>query len=266
MADAIVDHYRVLGVAADAPAEEIRRAYRTLSKQLHPDRPGGDPVRFAALSASYAVLNDPEARATYDAERALARARESRSRVDPPPAGPTPGAARPAPHVDPRPASESAAGATFARVPPSGTTSRSVPPTPSNPARPSTRTQYLRHRAVSYALAGLVGALWWPVQYLLARAFPSAHGVEHTLQAVVTRPGAAALVPLLAALALYAESRYYAMHTLRVSAAGWLRYVSIAVLAGVIWLNVYLAVRTVDLLVVVLATLAAAAVVWRARR
>jgi curved DNA-binding protein CbpA len=62
------DHYRVLGVGHDASTPEIRRAYRRLARQHHPDRnPGPDsPERFRSLAEAYAVLNDPARRARYD--------------------------------------------------------------------------------------------------------------------------------------------------------------------------------------------------------
>jgi curved DNA-binding protein CbpA len=62
------DYYRVLGVTRDASTHEIRRAYRRLARQHHPDRnpqPDG-PERFRALVDAYAVLNDPSRRARYD--------------------------------------------------------------------------------------------------------------------------------------------------------------------------------------------------------
>jgi curved DNA-binding protein CbpA len=62
------DYYRVLGVTRDASAHEIRRAYRRLARQHHPDRnPQPDsPERFRTLADAYAVLNDPSRRARYD--------------------------------------------------------------------------------------------------------------------------------------------------------------------------------------------------------
>jgi curved DNA-binding protein CbpA len=62
------DYYRVLGVARDASTPEIRRAYRRLARQHHPDRnPASDgPERFRTLAEAYAVLNDPGRRARYD--------------------------------------------------------------------------------------------------------------------------------------------------------------------------------------------------------
>ena len=64
----IDDYYRVLGVAQDASTLEIRRAYRRLARQHHPDRnpkPDG-PERFRTLAEAYAVLNDPARRTHYD--------------------------------------------------------------------------------------------------------------------------------------------------------------------------------------------------------
>ena len=63
-----VDHYRVLGVERDATASEIRRAYRHLARQHHPDvspqRSGSQ--RFRALTRAYETLSNPAARARYD--------------------------------------------------------------------------------------------------------------------------------------------------------------------------------------------------------
>ncbi len=63
-----IDHYALLGVRSDASAREIRRAFRRLARQHHPDlnpRPDGS-ARFAELADAYAVLNDPDQRARYD--------------------------------------------------------------------------------------------------------------------------------------------------------------------------------------------------------
>jgi DnaJ-class molecular chaperone len=61
--------YDTLGVAPTASADEIRTAYRRLAKQNHPDvNPGKKDAaeRFAAISAAYALLSDPEKRARFD--------------------------------------------------------------------------------------------------------------------------------------------------------------------------------------------------------
>lgn len=63
------DPYKVLGVDRNATAEEIRRAYRKLAKQHHPDLNPGKPEaeeRFKAATAAYDLLSDPEKRARYD--------------------------------------------------------------------------------------------------------------------------------------------------------------------------------------------------------
>lgn len=61
------NHYRVLHVQPEAPAEVIKAAYRALMSTLraHPDL-GGNPEVAARLNAAYQVLSDPEARARYD--------------------------------------------------------------------------------------------------------------------------------------------------------------------------------------------------------
>jgi curved DNA-binding protein CbpA len=66
-----VDYYARLGVTSDASAREIRRAYRRLARQHHPDlNPGPEESeRFAELAHAYAILNDPAQRARYDQAR-----------------------------------------------------------------------------------------------------------------------------------------------------------------------------------------------------
>ncbi|MBV8337877.1 MAG: J domain-containing protein [Alphaproteobacteria bacterium] len=61
--------YEVLGVKPDASADEIRKSYRKLAKQFHPDLNPGKPeaeARFKSISAAYDLLSDPEKRARYD--------------------------------------------------------------------------------------------------------------------------------------------------------------------------------------------------------
>lgn len=63
------DPYEVLGVARDASQDDIKRAYRRLAKELHPDTHPGDKAveeRFKQVSAAYAMLSDPQMRARYD--------------------------------------------------------------------------------------------------------------------------------------------------------------------------------------------------------
>jgi curved DNA-binding protein len=63
------DLYRTLGVARDAGEDDIRKAYRRLARQYHPDVNPNDPKaeeRFKEISYAYDVLSDPEKRARYD--------------------------------------------------------------------------------------------------------------------------------------------------------------------------------------------------------
>lgn len=63
------DYYQTLGVAKDASAADIKRAYRRLAKQLHPDHNPDDPAaaqRFKEVTEAYAVLSDAEKRQRYD--------------------------------------------------------------------------------------------------------------------------------------------------------------------------------------------------------
>lgn len=67
MAD--LDYYAELGVARDAAPEDIRRAFRKLAAQYHPDRHPGDKAaeaKFKKIAEAYNVLEDPKARAAYD--------------------------------------------------------------------------------------------------------------------------------------------------------------------------------------------------------
>jgi molecular chaperone DnaJ len=63
------DAYDVLGVGRDASQDEIKKAYRKLAMQFHPDRNPGDAEaeeRFKEAAEAYSVLADPEKRSTYD--------------------------------------------------------------------------------------------------------------------------------------------------------------------------------------------------------
>jgi len=61
----MTDHYATLGVPKTASADEIKRAYRKLASQHHPDK-GGDVKKFQEIEQAYRVLSDPQQREQYD--------------------------------------------------------------------------------------------------------------------------------------------------------------------------------------------------------
>lgn len=60
------DHYQILGVERTASTQEIKRAYRRLAHQYHPDKDGGDEEKFKKINAAYQVLSDENRRSQYD--------------------------------------------------------------------------------------------------------------------------------------------------------------------------------------------------------
>ncbi|MCD1572186.1 molecular chaperone DnaJ [Agromyces mediolanus] len=64
----MADHYEVLGVSRDATPDEIKKAYRRLARELHPDvNPGAEASeRFKEVTHAYDVLSDPKQRQQYD--------------------------------------------------------------------------------------------------------------------------------------------------------------------------------------------------------
>jgi len=77
------DYFQILGVSPDATEDQIRKAYRRLALQHHPDRNPGDPAaeeRFKEVAEAYGVLIDPAKRGEYDQWRHGARVREEAAR------------------------------------------------------------------------------------------------------------------------------------------------------------------------------------------
>src|SRR3954469_11172304 len=68
MANGSADYYKVLGVDKKASQEDIKKAYRKLARQYHPDtnKDAGAEERFKQISEAYDTLGDPEKRKKYD--------------------------------------------------------------------------------------------------------------------------------------------------------------------------------------------------------
>jgi len=60
------DYYHILGVQKNATEEEIKKAYRKLAHQYHPDKTGGSADKFKEISEAYQILADKEKRSRYD--------------------------------------------------------------------------------------------------------------------------------------------------------------------------------------------------------
>lgn len=60
------DYYEVLGVKKSASQDEIKKAFRKLAQQHHPDKPHGDEKKFKEANEAYSVLSDPQKRQQYD--------------------------------------------------------------------------------------------------------------------------------------------------------------------------------------------------------
>lgn len=74
------DYYAILGVPQTSSADEVKKAYRKLALETHPDRNPGDSKaeeRFKLISEAYAVLSDPQKRSQYDQYRRLGGNRQA---------------------------------------------------------------------------------------------------------------------------------------------------------------------------------------------
>ena len=60
------DYYKILGVNKNANKEDLKKAYRKMAHQYHPDKKGGDEIRFKEVNEAYQVLSNEAKRAQYD--------------------------------------------------------------------------------------------------------------------------------------------------------------------------------------------------------
>ena len=60
------DPYTILGVSKNASQDEVKKAYRKLAHQHHPDKKGGDEKKFKEINEAYQILSDPEKKSRYD--------------------------------------------------------------------------------------------------------------------------------------------------------------------------------------------------------
>src|SRR5210317_2138529 len=61
-----MDYYSTLGINKNASQDEIKKAYKKMSMQHHPDRTGGDDSKFKEINEAYQTLNDPQKKQMYD--------------------------------------------------------------------------------------------------------------------------------------------------------------------------------------------------------
>ena len=79
--------YAILRVPENADTETIKKAYRKLVKECHPDSCPGDGAveRFEQISEAYAILSDEEKRKQYDRKRSAGTVKKSRAKTKPDP-------------------------------------------------------------------------------------------------------------------------------------------------------------------------------------
>jgi len=77
----VLDPYRVLNIPSDASQKRIKKAYKQLAKQYHPDKNKGDPKhaeKLEGINAAYDLLKNPQRKAKYDAKRRRKSSRQAK--------------------------------------------------------------------------------------------------------------------------------------------------------------------------------------------
>jgi curved DNA-binding protein len=83
-----MNYYAILGISADADDESIRRAFRALARQYHPDAGiGSSAEKFRQIFEAYETLRDPVRRVQYDASQRAIEERAWRNRMGTAPLG-----------------------------------------------------------------------------------------------------------------------------------------------------------------------------------
>ncbi len=60
------DYYTILGIPRTASEEEIKKAFRKLAHEYHPDKKTGNEEKFKEINEAYQILSDPKKRSNYD--------------------------------------------------------------------------------------------------------------------------------------------------------------------------------------------------------
>ena len=184
-----MDPYKILGLPADASIGDIKKAFRQLARECHPDRTQGDPEladRFKQVRQAYELLIDPEKRDALDRGRARQRAQRNAS------------ADAFYRHTGKRPPDS---GAPRAAPPPRAGSPGSVPP----PVRPTTGSDVHTRCVIDPGVAsagGMVDATYHRLEHVAGwrpgMRTRSTERVEHTARFSVpagTENGATVCVP-----------------------------------------------------------------------
>src|SRR5581483_10653741 len=60
------DYYKILGITRGASEDEIKKAYRRLAHEYHPDKKSGNEAKFKEINEAYQILSNKDKRAAYD--------------------------------------------------------------------------------------------------------------------------------------------------------------------------------------------------------